>query len=53
MIMIAWVYGCNRFLDNIAEMFSLPAPIRLYWRLMWTVVSPLVLAVVIVLKWVV
>ena len=52
MIMIAWVYGCNRFLDNISEMFSMPGPVRLYWRAMWTLVSPLVLAVVIILKWV-
>ena len=52
MVMVAWVYGCNRFLDNISEMFSMPGPVRLYWRAMWTLVSPLVLAVVIILKWV-
>ena len=52
MIMVAWVYGCSRFLANIEEMFSMPGPVRLYWRAMWTIVSPLVLAVVIILKWV-
>jgi len=52
MMMIAWVYGCNRFLDNITEMFRLPAVFRIYWRVMWSFVSPLVLALVIVLKWV-
>ena len=52
MIMVAWVYGCNRFLDNIEEMFSMSAPVKLFWRAMWTLVSPLVLAVVIILKWV-
>ena len=52
MMMIAWVYGCNRFLDNITEMFKLPAVFRIYWRVMWSFVSPLVLALVIVLKWV-
>ena len=30
----------------------MPGPVRLYWRAMWTLVSPLVLAVVIILKWV-
>ena len=52
MIMVAWVYGASRFLDNIEEMFSMPGPVRLYWRAMWTLVSPLVLTVVIILKWV-
>ena len=52
MIMVAWVYGCNRFLANIEEMFYMPGPLKLYWRAMWTLVSPLVLVVVIILKWV-
>jgi len=52
MIMVAWVYGCSRFLANIEEMFYMPGPLKLYWRAMWTLVSPLVLVVVIILKWV-
>ena len=50
--MVAWVYGCNRFLDNITEMFPLPKIFRVYWKVMWTFVSPLVLAAVIILKWI-
>ena len=51
-IMIAWVYGCQRFLDNISEMFHLPRVLQVYWKIMWSFVSPLVLAAVVVLKWV-
>jgi len=51
-IMIAWVYGCQRFLDNISEMFHLPAVLQVYWKIMWMFVSPLVLAAVVILKWV-
>ena len=50
--MIAWVYGCQRFLDNISEMFHLPQVLQVYWKIMWSFVSPLVLAAVVVLKWV-
>ena len=50
--MIAWVYGCQRFLDNISEMFHLPAVLQVYWKIMWMFVSPLVLAAVVILKWV-
>ena len=32
MIMIAWVYGCNRFLDNITEMFPMNNILKYYWR---------------------
>jgi len=52
-IMIAWVYGADRFLDNIAEMkMRLPYVVRMYWKLMWLAVSPIIMAAVIILKWV-
>ena len=51
--MIAWVYGADRFLDNIAEMkMRLPYVVRMYWKLMWLAVSPIIMAAVIILKWV-
>ena len=51
--MVAWVYGVDKFLDNIAEMkMKLPVLVRMYWKVMWLVVSPLIMAAVIILKWV-
>lgn len=38
----AWCYGCNKFLDNIAEM-DMPFGrfIRGYWWLSWTFLAPI------------
>jgi len=52
-IMVAWVYGVDKFLDNIAEMkMKLPSVVRMYWKMMWLVVSPIIMTAVIILKWV-
>jgi len=52
-IMVAWIYGVDRFLDNIAEMkMKLPTVVRMYWKVMWLVVSPIIMTAVIILKWV-
>jgi len=52
-IMIAWVYGCEKFLGNIEEMgMKLPKVVKMYWTAMWFAVSPLIMSAVIILKWV-
>ncbi|XP_069668655.1 sodium- and chloride-dependent glycine transporter 2-like isoform X2 [Periplaneta americana] len=40
-ILVAWVYGCQNFLDNIAEM-SMPFSkfTRCYWSVSWMVLAP-------------
>ena len=51
--MIAWVYGCEKFLGNIEEMgMKLPKVVKMYWTAMWFAVSPLIMSAVIILKWV-
>ena len=50
--MIGWVYGCKKFLLNISEMFHLPKVFKIYWSIMWLIVSPVILAVIVILKWV-
>ncbi|XP_049860179.1 sodium- and chloride-dependent GABA transporter 1-like [Schistocerca gregaria] len=41
-IVVAWVYGGNRFLDNIAEMgMKLCKITRCYWWFAWTIMAPI------------
>ncbi|XP_071439745.1 sodium- and chloride-dependent glycine transporter 2-like [Hetaerina americana] len=43
-VLIGWVYGPNRFLENIAEMgMKLPWAVKMYWKSCWVVMSPLLL----------
>ncbi|KAJ1532232.1 hypothetical protein ONE63_000849 [Megalurothrips usitatus] len=42
-IVVSWVYGCDRFLDNLAEMsIRFYGPIRSYWRFVWVFASPVI-----------
>jgi len=52
-ILVAWVYGAEKFLGNIKEM-SVPMPrvFFYYWKLMWIVVSPIILITITILAWV-
>lgn len=39
---VSWCYGCNRFLDNVAEMgMRFGKFLRGYWWLSWVVLAPL------------
>ncbi|XP_017785462.1 PREDICTED: sodium- and chloride-dependent GABA transporter 2-like isoform X1 [Nicrophorus vespilloides] len=41
---VAWAYGCNRFLDNIAEMgMELRKPARWFWWTCWCIITPIAL----------
>jgi len=53
LILVAWLYGVDNFLDNIREMkIHLPKPVELYWRICWQFVTPILLTVVLVLQFV-
>ena len=44
-IAISWVYGINRFMDNIKEMIGFyPKPL-LYWKSLYKFVCPVIIAV--------
>ena len=52
-ILVMWVYGHQRFLDNISEMgIKIPMILMWYWMVMWKVVSPLVLIFVLIMSFV-
>ena len=40
-VLVAWLYGVNKFMDNIAEM-SVPMPwlLRVFWTVCWAGVTP-------------
>lgn len=44
--------GCERFLDNLAEMgIKFYGPIRTYWRFVWVFASPIISLVSSVNSW--
>lgn len=48
-VILAWIYGMSRALDNIKEMgMKLMKVTRLYWTSVWVVLTPLLLAAVFV-----
>merc|ERR1711963_679257 len=52
-ILVMWVYGHQRFFDNIAEMgIKIPMVLKGYWLAMWKVVTPLVLFFVLIMTFV-
>ena len=52
-ILVMWVYGHQRFFDNIAEMgIKLPMVLKWYWMAMWKVVTPVVLFFVLIMTFV-
>ncbi|KAJ8958268.1 hypothetical protein NQ318_017412 [Aromia moschata] len=41
-IAVSWVYGCNRFLDNMADMgMTLSKWSRYFWWTSWVIITPL------------
>ncbi|XP_074605088.1 sodium- and chloride-dependent glycine transporter 1-like [Brevipalpus obovatus] len=45
-IVIAWVYGVDRFLEDIKSMLGRYPPPRGYWKLLWKVVCPTIILIV-------
>jgi len=53
MILVGYIYGVNKFLTNIQEMkMNLGPVLTAYWKVMWLAVSPVIMAAVIILRWV-
>ena len=49
-VLVMWVYGHQRFFNNIAEMgIKIPMVLKWYWMSMWKVVTPLVLIFVLIM----
>ena len=42
---MAWVYGADRFLDNVTYMLGFCPWPRLFWKWSWKIVSPLIVVV--------
>jgi len=52
-ILISWAYGAEKFLTNIEEMgVHLSKPTRMMLKVMWIGVSPVIIAIITILKWV-
>jgi len=52
-ILVMYVYGFRRFFDNIEEMgIRIPTVMKYYWISMWTVVTPLILAIILIMTFV-
>ena len=52
-ILVVWVYGHHRFLNNITEMgMKIPIVLKWYWMAMWKVLTPLVLIFVLIMTFV-
>ena len=49
-VLVTWIYGHQRFFDNIAEMgVKIPMVLKWYWMSMWKVAAPLVLIFVLIM----
>jgi hypothetical protein len=52
-VLVAWGYGVDNFLGNIEEMgMKLSRPMKFYWRTCWTYVTPILLAFLVIFKFV-
>eukprot|EP00093_Oithona_nana_P002458 02458.XXX_40626_42825_1 [CDS] Oithona nana genome sequencing. len=50
-ILVAWVYGMDNFLENITEMLGTMDPLsRLYWQTCWKYVTPTILIILMVFE---
>ncbi|KAG7196775.1 hypothetical protein KM043_013113 [Ampulex compressa] len=52
-ILVAWIYGADRFLDDVQEMIGLQSRLwRFFWTWMWKVVTPAALFFILFFNWV-
>jgi len=52
-ILVMYVYGFRRFLANIEEMgIKIPTVLKYYWISMWTVITPLILGIILIMTFV-
>ena len=53
LILVSWSYGADNFLDNIEQMnIKYPRALRLYWKICWKFVTPLILFIVIIIRFI-
>jgi len=51
-LLVSWVYGVDRFLDNFAEMGMTMGPVvRQYWRFSWRFSTPCILFALLIISW--
>ena len=52
-ILVSWCYGADNFLNNIKEMgMKLPWLIKMYWKMCWMFITPIILLVVVIITFV-
>ena len=52
-ITVSWIYGIDRFFENLDEMsVKFHFLIKLYWKVCWTFITPVLLAVLVVWKFI-
>merc|ERR1719244_95364 len=50
-VLIAWFYGVDTFLDNIEEMnVPMPGPLRYYWKTCWVFITPVFCLIITVIS---
>jgi len=42
-IVVAWIYGADNFIEDLRTMIGFYPPLRLFWKWSWKIVSPLML----------
>ena len=53
LIIVSWLYGVNRFWDNLKEMeLRIPKFMEIYWKVCWCFISPALMAVLLIVKFV-
>ena len=52
-LFVAWVYGADRFWNNIEEMGMKRRPwVKLYWIICWKFIAPIILTILVVAKFI-
>ncbi|XP_058798606.1 sodium- and chloride-dependent glycine transporter 1-like isoform X3 [Phymastichus coffea] len=52
-ILVAWVYGADRFLDDVQQMIGVRGRCwRIFWKSMWKIVTPATLFFILFFNWV-
>jgi hypothetical protein len=52
-IVVGWMYGAERLLQNLDEMGMKINPIlRMYWKICWKFITPIVLLLLVVVSWI-
>ena len=52
-ILVSWVYGTDRFLDNIDEMGIKLGPFFYwYWKICWKYVTPVIMFTLVLFSWI-